>query len=117
MMQINRPLAEGDKPGEMLRRMLNARADDERRRLAPGEAWHKTSAKPLSPARIQRVYAALRGAMEAARRTGKIAAIHATASYWRAFRKSDHSPGLRTVRSGSAAHCRRRSRRFPLTGS
>ncbi len=31
------------------------------------------SAKPLSPARIQRVYAALHAAMEAARRTGKIA--------------------------------------------
>ena len=72
MMQINRPQAEGEKPSETLRRLLAARADDERRELAPGEVRHKKSTKSLSPARIRRVYAVLHAAMEAAV-PGKIA--------------------------------------------
>jgi integrase len=66
MMKINRPLPQGEKPSEMLRRMLAARADDERRRLAPGEKRRKKSVKPLSPARIARAFAVLRAAMNAA---------------------------------------------------
>lgn len=66
MTKINRPLLEGEKPSEMLRRMLAARADDERRHLAPGEKRRKKSVKPLSPARIARAFAVLRGAMNAA---------------------------------------------------
>ena len=66
MMRINRPLPEGERPSEMLRRMLDARADDERRHLAPGEPRRKKSAKPLSPARIARAFAVLRAAMNAA---------------------------------------------------
>ena len=66
MMKINRPLPEGERPSEMLRRMLDARADDERRYLAPGEKRRKKSAKPLSPARIARAFAVLRAAMNAA---------------------------------------------------
>ena len=66
MMKINRPLPEGEKPSEMLRRMLDARADDERSRLAPGEQRRKKSTKPLSPARIARAFAVLRAAMNAA---------------------------------------------------
>jgi integrase len=73
MMQINVPLPDGEKPGDVLKRLLAARADDERRELAPGERRHKKSPKPLSPARIRRVYAVLHGALEAARRSGKIA--------------------------------------------
>ena len=46
--------------------MLDARADDERRHLAPGEKRRKKSAKPLSPARIARAFAVLRAAMNAA---------------------------------------------------
>ena len=46
--------------------MLEARADDERRHLAPGEKRRKKSAKPLSPARITRAFAVLRAAMNAA---------------------------------------------------
>ena len=72
MMQINRTLADGEKPSEMRRRLLAARADDERRELAPGESRHKKSAKPLSPARIRRVFAVLHAAMQAAV-PGKIA--------------------------------------------
>jgi integrase len=66
MMRINRPLPEGDKPSEMLRRMLDARADDERRHLGQGEKRRKKSTKPLSPARIARAFAVLRAAMNAA---------------------------------------------------
>ena len=46
--------------------MLDARADDERRHLAPGEKRRKKSAKPLSAARIARAFAVLRAAMNAA---------------------------------------------------
>jgi hypothetical protein len=58
---------------EMLRRMNAARADDERRVLPEGEARHKKSRKPLSPARIKRMYAPFRAAMNAAVATKKIA--------------------------------------------
>jgi integrase len=66
MMKINRSQPDGERPSEMLRRMLEARADDERRHLAPGEKRRKKSAKPLSPARITRAFAVLRAAMNAA---------------------------------------------------
>jgi integrase len=66
MTNINRPLPDGERPSEMLRRMLDARADDERRHLAPGEKRRKKSAKPLSAARITRAFAVLRAAMNAA---------------------------------------------------
>jgi integrase len=72
MLRINRPLPEGEKPSEMLRRMTEARADDERRDLAEGEERHKKSPKPLSPARIGRMFAPFRAAMNAAVKTGKI---------------------------------------------
>jgi Arm DNA-binding domain len=66
MTNINRPLPDGERPSEMLRRMLDARADDERRHLAPGEKRRKKSTKPLSAARITRAFAVLRAAMNAA---------------------------------------------------
>lgn len=66
MMRINQPLPDGERSSEMLRRMLSARADDERRQLAPGEKRHKKSTKPLSPARIARMFVVLRAAMNAA---------------------------------------------------
>jgi integrase len=72
MLQINRPLPEGEKLPDVLLHMLAARADDERRRLGPGERRRKKSAKPLSPARIQRVYAVLHAALELAVKTHKI---------------------------------------------
>lgn len=68
MSLINQPLP-GDLPPadrEMLARMLSARADDERRQLAPGEERRKKSPRPLSPARIERMYAPFRAAMKAA---------------------------------------------------
>ena len=66
MMKINRPLPDGERHSEMLRRMLDARADDERRHPAPDERRRKKSTKPLSPARIARAFAVLRAAMNAA---------------------------------------------------
>jgi len=66
LMKINRPLPDGEQPSEMLRRMFDARADDERRQLAAGEKRRKKSTKPLSPARIARAFAVLRAAMNAA---------------------------------------------------
>jgi integrase len=72
MLRVNRPLAAGEQPSEMLRRMTEARADDERRNLGEGEERHKKSPKPLSPARIERMFAPFRAAMNAAVKTGKI---------------------------------------------
>jgi integrase len=66
MMLINRPLPDGERPSEMLRRLVQARANDQRRVLAPGEKRRKKSPKPLSPARIGRVFADLRAALNAA---------------------------------------------------
>jgi hypothetical protein len=56
---INQPVPQNAKREvvEMLRRMVAARADDERRVLPGGEQRRKKSAKPLSPARIERMYA------------------------------------------------------------
>jgi integrase len=62
MGRVNRP----GEPSEMLRRMIAARAGDERRVLPPGEARHLKSAKPLSPARVARMFAPFRAAMNAA---------------------------------------------------
>lgn len=68
MMLLNRPVPDGTKPGilEMLRRLMAARADDERRALPEGEERRKKSAKPLSPARIEREFAVIRAALNAA---------------------------------------------------
>lgn len=65
MMAINQD-APDHKPSEVLRRLLAARADDERRDLPAGERRHKKSTKPLSPARIRRVFAVLHAALETA---------------------------------------------------
>lgn len=66
MMNINQPIPAGEKPSEMLRRLVAARADDERRQLQPGEKRGKKATKPLSPARVARAFAVLRAAMNAA---------------------------------------------------
>jgi integrase len=72
MLRINRPLEPGEQPSEMLRRMIAARADDARRQLPKGESRHKKSTKPLSPARVARIFAPFRAAMNAAVKTKKI---------------------------------------------
>jgi integrase len=64
MLKINLP--DAGPPSDMLRRMTAARADDERRHLPPGEQRRKKVIKPLSPARIVRMYAPFRAAMNAA---------------------------------------------------
>jgi integrase len=63
MMAINLPPGTAECEPEVLRRLIEARADDVRRELAPGEKRHKKSTKPLSPARIARMFAVLRAAM------------------------------------------------------
>lgn len=63
MLKINRDEA---RPSETLRRMLLARADDERRVLPEGEKRHRKSTKPLSPARVARMFAPFRAAMKSA---------------------------------------------------
>lgn len=63
MMQINRPLPDDERPSELMRRLLNVRADDERRDLPPGETRRKKSTRPLGPARIAREFAVLRAAL------------------------------------------------------
>jgi integrase len=72
MLQVNRELPEGEKPSEILRRMLEARADDDRRDLADGEERHKKSTRALSASRVERMFAPFRAAMRAAVKTGKI---------------------------------------------
>lgn len=72
MLRVNRPAEDGEPPSEMLRRMLAARADDVRRKLPEGEARHKKSTKPLSAARVTRIFAPFRAAMNAAVKTKKI---------------------------------------------
>lgn len=72
LMRINRALPGDERPSEMLRRLLEARADDERRNLGPGERRHKKSTKPLSPARVRRVFAVLHAALGAAVRSGRL---------------------------------------------
>jgi integrase len=72
MEQVNRALPKGEEPSEMLRRMLAARADDDRRELPEGEARRKKSTRPLSPGRIERMYAPFRAAMNAAVKTKKL---------------------------------------------
>lgn len=64
--QINRPPPYGEKPSELLLRLLAVRADDERRKLAACETRHKKSTKILSPARIKRVIAVLNSALNSA---------------------------------------------------
>jgi integrase len=72
MMQINRPLPDEERPSELLRRLIAARADDARRELPEGEQRHKKSTKPLSSARIEREFAVIRAALNDAVDTGKI---------------------------------------------
>jgi integrase len=66
MLQLNRPQPEGKKPSEMLRRLVAARADSNKKKLAEGEVRRKKSIKPLSPARVKRVHAVLSSAMGSA---------------------------------------------------
>jgi integrase len=66
MLRLNRPLAEGERPSELLRRLTDARAPDERRVLPPGEKRRKKSTRPLTPARITREFAVIRAALNAA---------------------------------------------------
>lgn len=63
MLRLNCPLPEGARPSELLRRLTGARADDERRVLAPGEKRRKKSTRPLTPARIAREFAVIRAAL------------------------------------------------------
>jgi len=63
MLKINRPVPEGDRPSEILRRLIEVRADDERPHLPPGERRHKKSTRPLSAARVKRVIAELSAAL------------------------------------------------------
>lgn len=74
MMLINRPVPEDldETMAELLRRLLAARADDERRVLAEGETRHKKSTRPLSPARVERMFAVIRAALNDAAKSGKI---------------------------------------------
>jgi integrase len=71
---INRPVPEDAKPAvvEMLRRMVAARADDDRRVLPDGEVRHKKSTRPVTPARIERMFAPFRASMNVAAKKGKI---------------------------------------------
>jgi Phage integrase, N-terminal SAM-like domain len=63
MLRLNHPLPKGERTSELLRRLTDARADDERRVLAPGEKRRKKSTRPLTPARIARIFAVIRAAL------------------------------------------------------
>jgi integrase len=68
MGQINRPQPDQGRPSEMLRRLLEVRAGDERQILPPGETRRTKSTRSLSPARIKRLIAVLNTALNAAAR-------------------------------------------------
>lgn len=70
--QINRPLRDGEKSSELLRRLIEVRADDARRHLAEGETRHKKSTRRIGPARIKRIIAVLNSALNTAVRTKKL---------------------------------------------
>jgi integrase len=63
MLRLNRPVPDDKRPSELLRRLADARADDERRVLTPGEKRRKKSTRPLTPARITREFAVIRAAL------------------------------------------------------
>jgi integrase len=65
MLLINQPAGDDLKPAEaeLLRRLAAVRADDARRVVPEGEKRHKKSTKPLSPARIERLFAVIRAAL------------------------------------------------------
>ncbi|NEA22199.1 tyrosine-type recombinase/integrase [Actinomadura bangladeshensis] len=62
ILQINRPLPEGDKPGELLRRLLEVRAYSTRP-LKVGEAPRRKQTKPISPTRVKKIHAVLLSAL------------------------------------------------------
>lgn len=72
MGKINRPLPEDEKPSEMLRRLLNARAEDKRQDLQDGAPRRKRSTRPLTPARIKRIMAVLKAALNYAVKSSKL---------------------------------------------
>ncbi|GAA0284558.1 tyrosine-type recombinase/integrase [Actinomadura nitritigenes] len=65
MMKINRPEFAGEKCSEMMRRLIDARADSSKRTGPAGERLKKHT-RPVSPARIKRVHAVLSSAMGSA---------------------------------------------------
>ncbi|MGC5009793.1 tyrosine-type recombinase/integrase [Streptosporangium sp. DT93] len=76
--QINN-LPEGEVPGELLRRLLAARAPSTKRELAKGEKRGRAQQRPLSAARIQRIHRVLSSALGTAHRQKRIAhnpAVH-----------------------------------------
>ncbi|WP_339156078.1 tyrosine-type recombinase/integrase [Actinomadura luteofluorescens] len=62
ILQINRPLPEGAKPSEMLRRLLEVRAYSTRQ-LKVGEAPRRKQTKPISPTRVRKIHAVLLSAL------------------------------------------------------
>ncbi|GAA1832965.1 site-specific integrase [Actinomadura chokoriensis] len=62
ILQINRPLPEGDKPSELLRRLLEVRAYSTRP-LKVGEAPRRKQTKPISPTRVKKIHAVLLSAL------------------------------------------------------
>ncbi|MFA1540415.1 hypothetical protein [Actinomadura monticuli] len=62
IMQINRPLPDGTKPSEMLRRLLEVRAYSTRQ-LKVGEAPRRKQTKPISPTRVRKIHAVLLSAL------------------------------------------------------
>jgi integrase len=76
MLLINQPLKGDEKPAvlELLRRLVAVRADDARRVLPEGEKRRKKSTKPLSPSRVERIFAVLSSAITTAIETKKVQA-------------------------------------------
>lgn len=70
--QINQPLPEGEKPTELLRRLLAVRADSRKKELAEGETRGKKQTKPISPSRIKKIHAVLSSAMNTAVKTKRL---------------------------------------------
>ena len=66
MLMMNRPLPDGERPSELMRRRAGCPRRRRTAHLAAGEKRRKKSTRPLAPARIVREFAVLRAALNAA---------------------------------------------------
>jgi hypothetical protein len=106
MGQINRPVPDGEKSSELLRRLLAVRADDERRDLPPDAVRHKKSTRPLTPARIKRIMAVLDSALNAAVKAKKLDTNPRTHVELPRVRKVSHSYGPSHASSAGSSRAR-----------
>ncbi|MCP2337911.1 tyrosine-type recombinase/integrase [Actinomadura rupiterrae] len=71
ILQINRPLADGEKPSDLLLRLLEARAPSAKK-PGEGETARRKQTKPISPSRVKKIHAVLQSAMNWAEKSKRL---------------------------------------------